>query len=48
MVIDASVDARRSVRQLARYSQAADHPIVATLPETEYLQGYLYEAMPGR
>ena len=48
MVVDASVDARRTVRQLARYSQSADHPIVATLPETEYLQGYLYEAMPGR
>ena len=48
MLIDASVDARRSVRQLARYTQAADHPVVPTLPETEYLQGYLYEAMPGR
>ena len=48
MVIDASVDARRCVRQLARYTQAADHPVVPTLPETEYLQGYLYEAMPGR
>ena len=48
MIIDASVDARRAVRQLAAYSQAADHPIVPTLPETEYLQGYLYEAMPGR
>ena len=48
MMIDAAVDARRSVRQLARYTQAADHPVVPTLPETEYLQGYLYEAMPGR
>ena len=48
MVVDASVDARRTVRQLARYSQSADHPIVPTLPETEYLQGYLFEAMPGR
>lgn len=48
MMTEASVDARRSVRQLARYSQAADHPVVPTLPETEYLQGYLYEAMPGR
>ena len=48
MMIDASVDARRYVRQLARYTQAADHPVVPTLPETEYLQGYLYEAMPGR
>ena len=48
MVIDSCVDARRSLRQLARYSQAADHPVVPTIPETEYLQGYLFEAMPGR
>ncbi len=48
MLIEASVDAKRSVRRLARYTQSADHPIVPTLPETEYLQGYLLEAMPGR
>ncbi len=48
MLIEASVDAKRSVRRLARYTQSADHPIVPTLPETEYLQGYLFEAMPGR
>ena len=48
MIVDAAVDAKRNVRQLARYSQSADHPIVPTLPETEYLQGYLFEAMPGR
>ncbi len=48
MIIESAVDAKRSVRQLARYTQSADHPIVPTLPETEYLQGYLYESMPGR
>ena len=48
MIIEASVDAKRSVRLLHRYTQAADHPVVPTLPETEYLQGYLLEAMPGR
>lgn len=48
MIIEASVDAKRSVRLLHRYTQAADHPVVPTLPETEYLQGYLFEAMPGR
>ena len=48
MLIEASVDARRSVRQIGRFTQAADHPVVPTLPETEYLQGYLFEAMPGR
>jgi 23S rRNA (cytosine1962-C5)-methyltransferase len=48
MLIEASVDARRSVRQIGRFTQAADHPVVPTLPETEYLQGYLLEAMPAR
>jgi 23S rRNA (cytosine1962-C5)-methyltransferase len=48
MIIDAAVDAHRSVRQLRRFSQSPDHPVVPTLPETEYLQGYLLEAMPGR
>lgn len=48
MIIDASVDARRAVRQVARFAQGADHPIIPTLPETEYLKGYLFEAMPGR
>ncbi len=48
MITEASVDAKRSVRQIRRFTQAADHPIVPTLPETEYLQGYLFEAMPGR
>ena len=48
MIIESCVDAKRSVRQLQRYTQSADHPIVPTLPETEYLQGYLFESMPGR
>ena len=48
MIVDASVDARRAVRQIARFAQGPDHPIVPTLPETAYLQGYLFEAMPGR
>jgi 23S rRNA (cytosine1962-C5)-methyltransferase len=48
MLIEASVDARRAVRQIGRFTQAADHPVVPTLPETEYLQGYLFEVMPAR
>ncbi len=45
---EASVDARRSLRLLRRFGQSADHPVVLNLPETEYLHGYLFEAMPGR
>lgn len=45
---EAAVDARRSLRQLCQYGQGLDHPTLLALPETEYLQGYLFEAMPGR
>jgi len=47
-ISDALVDARRSARQLYRFQQSLDHPIVPTLPETEYLKGFLLEMMPGR
>ncbi|MEY2480365.1 MAG: rRNA (cytosine1962-C5)-methyltransferase [Verrucomicrobiota bacterium] len=42
------VDARRSARRLRRFEQALDHPVLPTLPETEYFKGFLLEMMPGR
>jgi 23S rRNA (cytosine1962-C5)-methyltransferase len=47
-IADALVDARRSARRLRRFEQALDHPILPTLPETEYFKGVLLEMMPGR
>jgi 23S rRNA (cytosine1962-C5)-methyltransferase len=47
-ISDALVDARRSARKLRRFEQALDHPVVPTLPETEYFKGFLLEMMPGR
>lgn len=47
-IADALVDARRSARRLHRFEQAPDHPILPTLPETEYFKGVLLEMMPGR
>ncbi|MEP6956429.1 MAG: class I SAM-dependent rRNA methyltransferase [Chthoniobacterales bacterium] len=47
-IADALVDARRSTRRLQRFEQALDHPVLATLPETEYFKGVLLEMMPGR
>ena len=44
----ALVDARRSARRLRRFEQAPDHPVLPTLPETEYFKGLLLEMMPGR
>ena len=45
---DALVDARRSARRLRRFEQAIDHPVLPTIPETEYFKGVLLEMMPGR
>jgi 23S rRNA (cytosine1962-C5)-methyltransferase len=47
-IADSLVDARRSARRLLRFEQAPDHPVVPTLPETEYFKGFLLEMMPGR
>ena len=47
-ITDALVDARRSARRVRRFEQACDHPVLPTIPETEYLRGFLFEMMPGR
>jgi 23S rRNA (cytosine1962-C5)-methyltransferase len=47
-IADALVDACRSARKLRRFEQALDHPVLPTLPETEYFKGFLLEMMPGR
>jgi len=47
-ITDALVDARRSARRVCRFEQAADHPVLPTIPETEYFRGFLLEMMPGR
>ncbi|HJX99160.1 MAG TPA: class I SAM-dependent methyltransferase, partial [Chthoniobacterales bacterium] len=47
-IADALVDARRSARRLRRFEQALDHPMLPTIPETEYFKGVLLEMMPGR
>jgi 23S rRNA (cytosine1962-C5)-methyltransferase len=47
-ITDALVDARRSARLVRRFEQAPDHPVLPTIPETEYFRGFLLEMMPGR
>jgi 23S rRNA (cytosine1962-C5)-methyltransferase len=47
-ITEALVDARRSARKLRRLEQAPDHPVLPTIPETEYFKGFLLEMMPGR
>ena len=48
VINDAAVDARKTLRQLSTYTQNLDHPIILSLPETEYLKGFLFELVPGR
>jgi 23S rRNA (cytosine1962-C5)-methyltransferase len=48
VVNEATVDAKKTLRQLAVFRQGLDHPIVPTIPETEYLKGHLFELAPGR
>lgn len=45
MIQDAATDARRTLRLRAVYSQRADHPVLLSIPETEYLQGLLLEVI---
>ena len=42
---DAAFDAGVTLRVLARLTQAPDHPVLLTVPETGYLKGLLLEAV---
>lgn len=44
-IADAAVDAKKTLRRVTTYTQRPDHPILATIPETEYLTGYAYEVV---
>ena len=47
-LVDASVDAKKSLRLVANHGQRPDHPVVISIPETEYLKGVTVEVMAGR
>jgi 23S rRNA (cytosine1962-C5)-methyltransferase len=44
-IVDAATDAQRTLRQIASLGQSPDHPILAAVPETEYLKGFLFEVL---
>ena len=44
-VAAAALDARRTLRILERRTQASDHPILLTVPETLYLKCLFFEAI---
>jgi 23S rRNA (cytosine1962-C5)-methyltransferase len=43
VILEAAFDARRTLRRIAVYGQAPDHPVIPAIPETEYLKGYAFE-----
>ena len=47
MLTSASVDAKRTLRQTDTFAQRSDHPVIATIPETEYLKGMAFEVIPS-
>ena len=42
-ILSAAFDARKILRRVATYSQSPDHPIIPSIPETEYLKGFAFE-----
>jgi 23S rRNA (cytosine1962-C5)-methyltransferase len=46
VLAEASLDAGRRLRVLERRTQAQDHPILLTVPETHYLKCLILEVMP--
>jgi len=42
-VLSAAYDQRRVLRRVAIYGQSPDHPVIPSIPETEYLKGFAFE-----
>lgn len=42
-VLAAAFDQRRVLRRVATYAQSPDHPVIPSIPETEYLKGFAFE-----
>lgn len=43
VILSAAYDTRRMLRRVATYTQSPDHPIIPSIPETEYLKGFAFE-----
>jgi 23S rRNA (cytosine1962-C5)-methyltransferase len=43
VILSAAFDARRVLRRVAVFHQSPDHPVIPSIPETEYLKGYAFE-----
>ncbi|MFC5049293.1 class I SAM-dependent rRNA methyltransferase [Rubritalea spongiae] len=47
-VVQASVDAKCSLRLLRSYHQNLDHPVLPSIPETDHFKGFSFELAPSR
>jgi 23S rRNA (cytosine1962-C5)-methyltransferase len=47
-VVQASVDAKKTLRLIQNHGQRLAHPILPGIPETEYLKGFTFELAPSR
>ena len=47
-MVEAAVDAKKTLRLVADHRQRSDHPVILSLPETEYLKGITVELAAGR
>jgi 23S rRNA (cytosine1962-C5)-methyltransferase len=45
VITAAAVDAKKQIRLLERRTQGLDHPILAGVPETEYLKCFIFEVL---
>lgn len=45
VILAAAYDARKILRRIETYSQSLDHPIIPSIPETEYLKGFAFEVV---
>ena len=43
VILSAAYDARKVLRRVAQYTQSPDHPVLPSVPETEYLKGFAFE-----
>jgi 23S rRNA (cytosine1962-C5)-methyltransferase len=43
VILEAAYDARRILRRVATYGQSPDHPVIPSIPETEYLKGFAFQ-----
>jgi 23S rRNA (cytosine1962-C5)-methyltransferase len=47
VILAAAYDAHRILRRVATYTQSPDHPVLPSIPETEYLKGFAFEIVPN-